>query len=82
MALYKRGKIWWMSFQQDQRHFQKSTKCQNKRDAETVERAYRTQLAKGEVGIEAKPDAPAFSKAVEDFLIWAKIEHRTKTNTI
>lgn len=82
MALYKRGKIWWMSFQQDRRHFQKSTKCQNKRDAETVERAYRTQLAKGEVGIEARPDAPTFSEAVEDYLTWARIEHRTKPNTI
>lgn len=82
MALYKRGKTWWMSFQYEQRHIQKSTKCQNKRDAETVERAFRTQLAKGEVGIDAKLDAPAFSKAVEDFLNWAKIEHRTKPNTI
>lgn len=82
MALYKRGKTWWMSFQYQQRHIQKSTKCQNKRDAEAVERAFRTQLAKGEVGIEQKPDAPVFSTAVEDFLKWAKIEHRTKPNTI
>jgi integrase len=82
MALYKRGKTWWMSFQYDNRHVQKSTKCQNKRDAETVERAFRTQLAKGEVGIEAKPDAPAFPVAVADFLAWARIEHRTKPNTV
>lgn len=82
MALYKRGKTWWMSFQYEQRHIQKSTKCKNKRDAETVERAFRTQLDKGEVGIEERPDAPAFPEAVEEFLKWAKIEHRTKPNTI
>lgn len=82
MALYKRGKTWWMSFQYEHRHIQKSTKCTNKRDAETVERAYRTQLAKGEVGIEERPDAPAFSEAVEEFLKWSKIEHRTKPNTV
>jgi len=82
MALYKRGKTWWMSFQYAQRHIQRSTRCQNKRDAETVERAYRTQLAKGEVGIETKPEAPAFSEAVAEFLNWTRIEHRTKPNTI
>lgn len=82
MAIYKRGTTWWMSFQYEQRHIQRSTKCKNKRDAETVERAYRTQLAKGEVGLETKPDAPSFSKAVADFLTWARIEHRTKPNTV
>ena len=82
MALYKHGKTWWMSFQYKHQHVQKSTKCQNKRDAETVERAYRTQLAKGEVGIIAKPVAPDFSGAVDGFLEWARTEHRAKPNTI
>ena len=36
-------------------------KCTNKRDAETIERAYRTQLAKGEVGIEKKNEVPKFT---------------------
>jgi len=82
MALYKRGKVWWMSFQYEQRHIQKSTKCQNKRDAETVYRAFRTQLAKSEVGIEEKPEVPTFRVAVSEFLSWSKIEHKTKPNTI
>lgn len=82
MALYKRGNVWWMSFQIDGEHVQRSTKCKNKRDAEAVERAFRTQLAKGEVGIKAKPVVPSFSLAMAEFLEWASVEHRSKPNTV
>jgi len=82
MALYKRGNVWWMSFQVGYRHIQKSTRCRNKVEAAIVERAFRTQLAKGEVGIDEKPDVPPFSEAVETFLIWARIEHKAKPNTV
>jgi len=47
-----------MNFWIEDRHIQKSTKCKNKRDAAEVERAYRTQLAKQEVGL----DMPAEQK--------------------
>jgi hypothetical protein len=50
MALYKRGNTWWMNFWFNSEHVQKSTRCRNKRDAEAIERAYYTQLTKGEVG--------------------------------
>lgn len=82
MALYKRGNVWWMSFQVGYRHIQKTTKCRNKVDAAVVERAFRTQLAKGEVGIDEKPDAPIFTEAVTTFLAWARIEHKAKPNTV
>jgi integrase len=75
MAIYKRGGVWWMNFWLNDHHVQKSTKCKNKRDAEAVERAYRTQIAKGEVGIEAKKPAPIFSAAMKDFLAWSEHEH-------
>lgn len=81
MALYKRGKTWWMNFWFDGHHVQKSTKCKNKRDAEAIEHAYYTQLAKGEVGIEAKKTVPNFRNSVKDFLEWSKIEHAAKPNT-
>lgn len=82
MAIYKRGNTWWMSFNFNGKHIQKTTKCKNKRDAETIERAYRTQLAKGEVGIETRPDAPTFKNAITDFLSWSAIEHQSKPNTV
>lgn len=83
MALYKRpnSKFWWMKFTFDGELIQQSTQVANKRDAATVESAYRTQLALGKIGIEPKVKAPTFNKAVDDFLVWAKIEHAEKSNT-
>ena len=77
MALYKRpeSKYWWMKFHFDGDLVQQSTKCANKRDAQTVESAYRTQLALGKIGIEPKKKAPTFSNAAKEFLKWLKVEH-------
>ncbi len=78
MALYKRpdSKYWWMKFTFDGQLVQQSTKVANKRDAGTIESAYRTQLALGKIGIEPKREAPAFEKACDDFLLWAKVKHQ------
>jgi integrase len=75
MAIYKRpnSKYYWMKFYFDGELVQQSTKCSNKRDAQTVESAYRTQLALGKIGIKQKKETPTFEKAVEDFLKWRKI---------
>ncbi|MBA2493944.1 MAG: hypothetical protein H0V31_04525, partial [Acidobacteria bacterium] len=78
MALYKRpdSKYWWMKFYFGGSLIQQSTKCSNKRDAATIESAYRTQLALGRIGIKPKVKAPELEKAVEDFLKWAKVKHQ------
>ncbi len=83
MALYKRpnSKFWWMKFTFDGQLVQQSTKVANRRDALTVESAYRTQLALGKIGIEPKVKAPAFTKAVDDFLVWLKAGHAAQPNT-
>ncbi len=83
MALYKRpnSKYWWMKFTFDGQLIQQSTQVANKRDALTVESAYRTQLALGKIGIEPKVKAPTFSKAVDDFLAWSKAEHAGQPTT-
>ncbi len=80
MALYKRpdSKFWWMKFHFDGELVQKSTQVSNKRDAGTVESAYRTQLALGKIGIKPKPKAPTFKQAVENFLKWSKVNHAQK----
>ena len=70
-----------MNFWIDDYHVQKTTKCTNKRDAAEVERAYRTQLAKGEVGLEAKKPVPRFNAAMKDFLEWSKHEHAAHPST-
>src|SRR5215218_2970096 len=82
MSTFKRGKIYSMSFVYRGKHIQKSTGCKNKRDADEVERAYRTQLAKNEVGIETKPPAPAFGQAMDEFFRWAEVEHAATPNTL
>jgi len=83
MALYKRpnSKFWWMKFTFDGELVQQSTKCSNKRDALTIEAAFRHELALGRIGIKPKAKAPTFSKAVEDFLKWSKVEHAQKPNS-
>lgn len=70
MALYKRpnSKYWWFKFHFDGDLVQRSSQCANKRDASTVESAFRTQLALGKIGIKTKPKAPTFKTAVADFL--------------
>lgn len=72
MAIYKRpgSRYFWAKFYFDGQLHQFSTKCKNKRDAETVESAFRTELALGKVGIKPKKDAPIFEKAADDFLAW------------
>lgn len=62
MALYKRpgSKYWWMKFTFGGQLVQQSTKCSNRRDAQTVEAAYRHELALGRIGVKLKKDAPVF----------------------
>lgn len=81
MAVYKRGKTWWYSFVFNGEHIQRSTKQTNKRVAEQIEAAYKTQLAKGEVGIEDAKPAPNFNKAMQDFLAWSEQQHQAHPNT-
>jgi integrase len=83
MALYKRpnSKYWWMKFHFDGELIQQSTKVANKRDALTIEAAFRHELALGRIGIKPKKDAPTFKQAVEDFLNMSKLEHAQKPNS-
>lgn len=51
MALSKRGGVWWFEFVFSGERIRESTKQGNRRTAEQIESARRTQMAKGEVGI-------------------------------
>ena len=57
MALYKRGDVWWFEFVFNGDRVRESTQVSNRRAAEQIEAARRTQLAKGEVGIEEPAEA-------------------------
>ena len=81
MALYKRNGVWWFHFVFKGRHIQKSANVANKRDAETIQAAYRTKLAKGEVGIEEPKTIPTFNQAMKHFLEWSKVKYAAHPNS-
>ncbi|MBA3242389.1 MAG: site-specific integrase [Acidobacteria bacterium] len=53
----------------------------NRREAQSIESAYRTKLAKGEVGIDEPKPVPTFGAAMKDFLKWSEQEHAAHPNT-
>lgn len=69
MAVYKQtktSKIWWYSFMWRGERIQESTRQSNKRVAEQMEAARKTQLAKGEVGIKDRPPVPTLRQFAEN----------------
>jgi DinB superfamily len=58
MKLFKRAEDgpYWYRFRFQGRRIEKSTGVRRKSDAETIAAAYRTQLAKGEVGLDPPPE--------------------------
>ncbi len=67
MAVYKRGNVYWYKFVWNGELIQKSTKLRNMREAEKIEAAKRTALAKGEVGIKEKPTSPTLADFAPKF---------------
>jgi hypothetical protein len=51
VSIFKRGNVYWYHFLFNGEHVQKSTKQGNLRTARLIEAAFRTALAKSEVGI-------------------------------
>jgi integrase len=82
MAIFKRGRVYWYHFIFNGEHVQESTKQGNPRVARQIEAAHRTALAKGEVGIREKKQAPKLSEFIEkDFLPFVKAHFETKPKT-
>lgn len=81
MTIFKRGDVYWFHFWFEGKHIQKSTKQGNQRVARTMEAAYRTALAKGEVGIVERKKIPSFKTAMADFLAWSEQEHKAHPAT-
>jgi len=67
MALYKRGGVWWFEFVFNGERLRESTKQGNRRTAEQIESARRTQLAKGEVGIKDRKPVPTLKEFAPRF---------------
>ena len=88
MNVYKRkdnpSGPYWYRFHYKGRCIRKSSDVYNKQDAKDIASAYRTQLCKGEVGIEEPAEItpiPRFRQAMEDFIEWAKAEYAAHPTT-
>ena len=92
MAFYRRGKEpekgkpdkreWWYSFTFKGTRIQRNSGCSNINDARDVMSAYRTALAKGEVGIVEKVKVPTLKEFSEPFMKHVKVERKEKPRTI
>jgi len=82
MAIFKRGKIYWFHFLFNGQHVQRSTKQGNPRVARQIEAAYRTQLAKGEVGIQERQKAPTLFEFAKRFRDFIQVRCDAKPNTV
>ncbi len=84
MSVYKRGGVYWYTFVFNGRRIQRSTKQGNRKAAVDIEGAYRTQLGKGEVGLdETKRDVTIgqLLDALEtDFKLRGKWDARNQSN--
>lgn len=82
MAIYKRGGTYWYEFKFKGRRIQESTRQKNARTAREMEAARRTQLAKGEVGIEDVQPVPTLNEFAPKFKAHIQIRSAEKPATI
>jgi integrase len=83
MGVYKRGETYWYEFVFNGERVRESTKQGNKRVAEQMEAARRTQLAKGEVGLRDRSVIPTLKEFAErDFKPFIEPRFRNKPKTL
>ncbi len=78
----KQSAVWWYHFVFDGKRYQESTKQTNKRVAEQMEAARKTQLAKGEVGIKDRPPAPTLKEFEARFTAAIETQCASKPETV
>lgn len=80
----KKSGIYWYDFWKDGIRHRGSTGVRTKRDAEEIEAAVRTNLAKEKVGLKPRTPRsaiPRFDVAMVEFLKWVETEHPNKPAT-
>src|SRR5947209_2484209 len=85
MAVYKQKKSrhWWYKFMWNGESIRESTKQSNKRVAEQMEAARKTQLAKGEVGIRDRKAVPSLTQFMQhSFLPFVETTMGEEPNTV
>jgi integrase len=77
--VYRRGRIWWYSFQFQGRHVQESSGSANKARALQTEAKRRSELLDRRAGFTKSKPCPRFDEYAKQFLEWSKQNHRTNT---
>lgn len=83
MSVYKRegSEYYWYKFRFMGRRYQRPARVKNRRQAEKIEAAFRTQLANGEVGLEDQKPAPILQEFVQTFTAFVQDRHANKPAT-
>jgi integrase len=82
MSIFKRGGVYWYEFTFQGERIQKSTGLRNKTAASQAEAIRKAELAEGRAGIRTRKATPLFDNFVcDEFLPWAKSEHREHPST-
>lgn len=79
MAIYRRGKIWWYSFEFEGRRIQESSGLTNRTAALRTEAKRKADLLDRRAGFTRRKLPPKFEEFVSVFLVWSKQQHRPKT---
>jgi integrase len=82
MGVYRRGRIWWYSFEFQGRRIQESTGFTNKTAALRVEAKRKADLLDRRAGFTKAKLAPKFDDHVDKFLAWSKHQHRPNTREL
>jgi integrase len=82
MSIFKRGRTYWFNFIFHGERVQQSTRQRNPNVARQIESAYRTKLAKGEVGITERKPVPTFSVFEKRFREEMRARHAAKPKTV
>jgi integrase len=77
-VIYKRGRTYWYDVTYDGIRYQKSTRVRNLRDAEAIESAFKTNLARAMVGIEKKQErhTPTLAEFKPVFMQWVRSKRK------
>ena len=82
MAIYKRGGVYWFGFIFNGERVQRSTHQRSQRVAEQIEAAYRTELAKGEVGLLQRKRAPILQHFAQRFMDFVQTRSSANPATV
>ncbi len=82
MAVYKHGNTYWMEFTWHNRRVRQSTGTATKSDALNVEREYRLELARGNLGLEPRRAVPTLAEFAQPFMDRIALERAERPATI